>query len=245
MELNQLNNVSFSHTALSSNEQLKSKNVDGVDSISKPLKLDKIDVQGGTKSSFTNSLTSNITQISKSMSVQSTVSKQIDITNEIEKSIQKVMSNPNSEKSLDDIQPKIKSLMDSFNNYSSKLSTSISAISNNSTEEERSRMYFDGILGAKPLSSEEIFAEVNSQRERLQSVHKEANEEVLNNIEKSKEIINNQKRELETQQPEIKQIDFSLESSNFEPKKLQSVEGSVIDTQANAKVEQNIKLLAS
>jgi hypothetical protein len=130
--------------------------------------------------------------------------------------------------------------MDSFNNLSGNISISV-----NSNEEEKSRVYFDGVLGAKPLSSEEILAEVDSQRTRLKNVNKMANEEVLNTIKKSKEMFDTQKQELEVQKPQIKKFDFAIESSNFEPKKLQNIEGSVIDTQANAKMDQNIKLLAS
>ena len=54
-----------------------------------------------------------------------------------------------------------------------------------------------------------------------------------------------EKKTLEMQQPQIKNINFAVESSNFEAKRLQNVQGSVIDTQANASTEQNIKLLAS
>ena len=242
MELNRLRSLDLSDISQSSVEKLKSKVIVGVDSISKPLKVDKIESQSQVQSSFASGLISNVRQISNALNIQSTVSKQLDITNEIKQAINAVTSN--SSKSLDDIQPKIKKLMDDFNNYSSNMSTSIGAMANNSTDEQ-SRIYFDGILGAKPLSSEEIFAEVDSQRQRLQNINKTANEEVINNIEKSKNMFTTEKKTLETQQPQIKSINFAVESSNFEAKKLQNVQGSVVDTQANASTKQNIKLLAS
>lgn len=244
MELNSVNSLGYSSVNQLNINQLKGDAKVELDSVSKPLKVDKIELKNQS-SSFANGLINNVRQISTALSVQSTVTKQLDIVNKIEQSISSVISNPSSGQKLNDIQPQIKSLMDSFNSYSSNISTSIDNISNNSTEEVRSRVYFDGILGAKPLSSEEIFAEVKSQRERLQNVNKVANDEVLNNIQKSKAMFNTQQQELERQQPRMKEFDFAVESSNFEPQVIQKMQGSVVDTQANAQVEQNIKLLAA
>ena len=245
MELNSVNRMSLSNIEQSDVSQLKGMNKVGLDSTSKPLKVDRIELQNQTQSSFATNLMSNVTQISTAMSVQSTVLKQLDIVGEIEQSIGSVVSNPSGGQTLNDIQPKIKSLMDNFNSYSSNISTTIGTISSNSTEESRSRVYFDGILGAKPLSSEEIFAEVQVQRERLQNINKAANDEVINNIQKSKEMFQVQKQEHVFQQPQVKDVDFSLESSKFTAQTLKEFSGSISDTQANAKVDQNIKLLAS
>ncbi len=246
MELNSVNTLGFSNVTQSNLNQAKSVNQVELDSNSKPLKVDRVELQNQSQSSsFANSLINNVKQISSALSIQSTVSKQLDITNEIEQSINLVVSNPSSGQTLNDIQPKIKNLMDSFNTLSSSISTKVNTISSDSNEEEKSRVYFDGILGAKPLSSEEIFAEVTSQRERLQSINKAANEEVLNNVQKSKDLFTNQKQELVTQQPQIKNVDYKVESDNFSSKTLQNVSGDVVDTQANAQVDKNIKLLAS
>ena len=245
MELNSLNSVQFSNISQSDLNQLKSVNESKLDSTSKPSRVDKVELQNQSQSSsFANSLINNVKQISGLLSVTSVVSKQLDITNEIEQSISSVISNSTNQ-TLNDIQPKVKSLMDNFNNLSSSISTLEGVISIDSNKDEESRVYFDGILGAKPLSSEEIFAEVASQRERLQNINKVTNDEVLNNIKQSKKLFITQKQELETQQPKIKEFDFAMESISFEPQVIQKLQGSVVDTQANAKTEQNIKLLVA
>ncbi len=244
MELTQLNSLNFSSVAQSSIEQVQTKKSVEIASDNKPLKVDNpIELSSTAKSSFANNLMNNIKQISTGMNIQSAISKQLEITNKIEQSITSVISN--SKKNLNDIQPEIKNLMDGFNNYSSKISTSISAISGNSTDNEKSRIYFDGILGAKPLSSEEILAEVESQRERLQNINKAANDEVLNNIQKSHNMFSAQKQELIDKEPQVQKFDFNIESNNFDAKTLQNIQGSITDTQANAQVDQSVKLLAS
>ena len=246
MELNSVNTLGFSNVTQSNLNQTESVNQVELDSNSKPLRVDRVELQDQSQSSsFANSLINNVKQISNALSIQSTVSKQLDITNEIEQSINLVVSNPSSGQTLNDIQPKIKNLMDSFNTLSFSISTKVNTISRDSNEEEKSRVYFDGILGAKPLSSEGIFAEVTSQRERLQSINKTANEEVLNNIQKSQDLFTTQKQELVAQQPQIENVDYKIESDNFSSKTLQNISGDVVDTQANAQVDKNIKLLAS
>jgi|GEM_PF-2418536 len=245
MELNSLSSTQFSNVSQSDLNQLKSVNKSELNSTSKPSRVDRVELQNQSQSSsFANSLINNVKQISSLLSVTSVVSKQLDITNKIEQSISSVISSSTNQ-TLNDIQPKVKSLMDNFNNLSSSISTLEGTISIDSNKDEKSRVYFDGILGAKPLSSEEIFAEVASQRERLQNINKVTNDEVLNKIEQSKELFNTQREELETQHPKIKEFDFTMESVSFEPQVIQKLQGSVVDAQANAKTEQNIKLLAA
>ncbi len=243
MELNSLNSLNLSNVAQSDLEQVKDVNKSELDSTSSPSKIDRVELQNQS-SSFANNLINNVKQISNLLNVTSVVSKQLNITDEIEQSISSVTSGSTSQ-TLNDIQPKIKNLMDNFNSLSSSITTLGDSTSIYSNKAEESRVYFDGILGATPLSSEEIFAEVESQRERLKAINEVANGEVLNNIEQSKELFTSQKQELEEQQPEIKKFNFAVESSNFEPQVIQKLQGSVVDTQANAKTEQNIKLLAA
>jgi len=237
MELNSVDRLNLSNFEQSGVHQLKDVGKVELDSKSRSLKEDKVELQNPS-SAFTSSLMNNIKQISTASHIQSTVSKQLELTNEIKKSINLVVSNQNSGQTLNDIQPKIKSLMDNFNTLSSN-------ISNNTNDKPKSRIYFDGILGSKPLSVEEIFKEVKSQEKRLENTNKIANDKIFNNTQKSKKMFDTQKQELIAQQPKIKQFDFSVESSNFKPEVIQKMQGSIIDTQANGKTEQNIKLLAS
>jgi len=244
MELNSVDKLSLSNIDHSSVNQLKHVNKVELNSNNRSLQEDKVEFKKQS-SLFANNLMHNVKKIASVSTVQSVVSKQLDITTEIKQSIHSVIANPSSGQTLSDIQPKIKNLMDNFNHLSSIISNNMDALSSDSNETPKSRIYFDGILGAKPLSSKEIFEEVNSQKERLQKVNEAANDEILNTIQKSKKMFDTQKQELVAQQPQIKKIDFAIESNNFEPQSVQKVKGSVVDTQANAQTEQNIKLLAS
>lgn len=244
MELNSVNRLNVSHFEQSGVHHLKNIDKVQLDSHNRPLKIDRVELQNQS-SPFANNLMNNVKQISTALHIQSTVSKQLNLTTEIKQSINSVISDTNNSQTLNDIQPKIQKLMDKFNTLSNHISNSTSIISTNPNDKPKSRIYFDGILGSKPLSIDEIFKEVKSQEKRLESINKVANDKIFNTTQKSKKMFEAQKQELVAQQPKIKQFDFAVESSNFKPEVIQKMQGSVVDTQANAKTEQNIKLLAS
>jgi len=243
MELNQLNNsyVSSASQSLSNVKNAASVTVDEVTK-NTPLKIDSIEVSSKSQNTFSDNLRNNISKISNMQNLQSTISKQIDIVNEIESSINS-MSNQPSEK-LDTIQPQIKNLMDNFNAYSKNTSASLASVDTTISDDAQSRIYFDGIVGAKPLSNEEIYAAITEQKERLQQSNKVINEQILNTINQSKEMIV-QEQQTTPSVEKTKVFNFESESSNFDAQALKNAKGSMFDVQANAESAQSIKLLAS
>jgi len=243
MELNQVNNSGM--TNLIESQLNKSKQVNSIkDSpINKPLEVDKIETTGKVQSSFSVNIINNISKISHMQSVQPELNNQVQILDKIETLTKEMTTNPPKGKVLDDIQPEIKNLMDNFNTSSKAVVGSLDTISE-LNDEEKSRIYFDGILGAKPLSGKEIYEAITAKREQIAQTSKQIDQEIQYTVKQTQNSIDNEKEVVETK-PAVKNIDFKVESTNFDNQSIKSFKGSVVDTQANAQMEQNIKLLAS
>jgi hypothetical protein len=243
MELTQINNMGVS--GFTDMQIGKPKSVNSVASniINKPLEVDNTELIGKSQSTFGSSLVDNISKISKLQISQPEISKQIDIVNKIETLTQEMTTNPPKGKVLDDIQPEIQSLMNNFNTSSKAIAETLDNVANLNNE-VKSRMYFDGILGSIPLSGKEIFEAVTAQRERLEQNSKDVEDQIKTTMNASKNAISREKEVVETK-PVVKNIDFETESTKFDSQSIKNFEGSVVETQANAQTEQNIKLLAS
>jgi len=240
MELTQINSSTLPNiNDIQSNRSSSINNVQD-SSINKPLEVDKIETNSRTQSSFSVNLVNNISKISELRSSQVEVSNQIQIANKIETLTNDTIK---SGKPLDDIQPQIQSIMQTFNT-SSKNVSDVAAKIDKENEDKKSRMYFDGILGAKPLSGKEILEAANAQKQRLAQFNEKIEQEVINTVNESKQIISNEKN-LNEDKAVFKNIDFETESSEFKAEKVTTQEGSMFSTQANAEPAQNIKLLAS
>lgn len=243
MELNQINNSSMSNLAEPQLNKFKPVNSLENNPINKPLEVDKVETTGKTQSSFSVNIINNISKISQMQSVQPELSKQEDIVNKIETLVNEMTTNPPKGKVLDDIQPEIKNLMDNFNTSSKTIAESLDNISNLDNK-EKSRIYFDGILGSKPLSGEEIYKAITAKKEHIAQISKKIGQEMEHTVEQTQNSIDNEKEVVKTN-PVVKNIDFKVESTNFDNQSIKSFKGSMVDTQANAHTEQNIKLLAS
>lgn len=235
MELSQVNSLNIN--SMSQVNSTQTRNVENIDKSSNNVqqKKDKVELNelnNKTQSSFSSNVISSMNKISHLQQEQSNVNSQMDTLSKITQATVQVIESPKAGQVLDDIQPKIQSLMNDFNSVSSNMKTSQSSTT-------ASRTYFDGIVGAVPLSGEEIYQAVKQQRERLEQVSKKIEAETKNIVSKTKESIHSEKK------PEFKNLDFGRESAQFNSQSLKTIEGPVIPTQANAQTEQNIKLLAS
>ena len=166
------------------------------------------------------------------------VSKQIDTTNEISKLTTQVMKSPKNGQVLDDIQPEIHSLISNFNTTSANMDKSTQQNSS------ASRTYFDGVVGAKPLSGDEIYKAITQQRDRLEQVNKVINQEIDNIVNSTKQSFNVEKELVQQEKPEFK-VDFEKESVKFNAQSIKNLDGSIPYAQANGNTEQNVNLLAS
>jgi len=242
MELSQVNNLNMSN--LNSLNSKSVKSIENVEKVSNDTssKIEKVGTSQKLQSSFVADVSSNIDKISSLQKLKSEVNKQIEIVDKIASSTNKVLTSPKAGQVLDDIQPEIQSLMNKFNTSSKSTLTSVSNVQSSNTVEQ-SRTYFDGVIGAKPLSGEEIYNAVNEQKNRLEQINKVINDEIINTTSKTKELF---KEERTSSQPtKFQNVDFEKESSAFTSQTLKNISGSVVDVQPNAQTEQNIKLLAS
>ena len=235
MELSQIN--SHHINSMSEINSAKTKNVENIDKSSNntQAKIDKIELSESSsraQSSFSSNTISNMNKISDLQQEQLTVTQQVNTLSKITQETTNVIESPKSGQVLDDIQPEIQSLITNFNTVSAEMKSTQSSSS-------ASRTYFDGVVGAVPLSGEEIYQAVKQQQDRLEQVSQKINQEINNVVSNTKKDIDSQRK------PESKDIDFEKESAQFNAQSLKEVKGPVIATQAHAQTEQNIKLLTS
>jgi hypothetical protein len=226
--LNNLNHVSDVKNSFKTNDLHNSKEV-----IEK-YPTDTIDFQReNTSSSFLTNISTNMNKLVDLQKMQSLGSNQLEITSELVK-ITETAQNSRSIQ-LDDKQPEIKNLMDHFNILSKKINT---------TEiSDKAGVYFDGQVGARPLSTNEIHDAVAQQRERLSQFNKKIDSQIESIVSDTKGSIELEKVKVETK-VEFKKVDYAKESALFDSSTLASVQGGVIPSQANGFPLHSEKLLA-
>jgi S-DNA-T family DNA segregation ATPase FtsK/SpoIIIE len=111
-------------------------------------------------------------------------------------------------------------------------------------QNDDSRVYFDGILGSKPLSSEEIYEAITQQKQKLEQFNKQLNSQILETTAQAQQAINVEKDNSVFVKKQNHQINFENESVSFEAKIVQNQSGSMVDTQANATPSVSAALLA-
>jgi len=225
-----VNNVNFLR---SQNLQETSSNTE-----QKAVSLDKVEVQKPTQSGFSLNLTKSIDKIASVQVAQNNVSKSLQIVNDFK---QLIDSNNGS---LDSVQPQIQSFISNFNSSSSNLSENMSKIIEEK-ESEDSRMYFDGILGSKPLSGEEIYEAITQQKQRLEQYNKQLNEQQTQATAQAQQSITTEKAESPFAKQFGKEMNFEIESVEFEAKTVQAQSGSITQTQANAEPSASTELLVA
>lgn len=195
---------------------------------------DKIEIENPQNSkSFLSNISSNLTKVADLQKQQSAISNQLEITTEIVKTTQTAV-NSNSIQ-LDDKQPEIKNLLDSFNK-----------LSQNSTRTEISDepgIYFDGQVGARPLSSKEIHDAIEENKTRLEDVKQTISNEIKDIVSDTKNSLQTERTTLETK-VEFKKVDFEKESSQFNGNSINNFKGEVLPSQANGFPTHSEQLLA-
>ena len=229
-DFSNVNNVSF----------LRSQSIQETDNSteSKTASLDKIELKHSTQSSFSLNLTRSIQKISTIQVAQTNVSQSLQIVNDFENLIK------NNSGSLNSVQPQIQSFISTFNNSSASLSENMSKIIEEKQSED-SRAYFDGILGSKPLSGEEIYQAIQGQKQRLEQYNRQLNAQQNEVAIQAQQSINIEKEESAFSKQFGKEISFEIESVKFEAKAIQSQTGSIVQTQANAEPYATTELVAA
>lgn len=106
---------------------------------------------------------------------------------------------------------------------------------------DKSSMFFDGVLGSIPLSPMEIRKAIEEQKENLESITKSLNNKTAEVTQRFDKTI---EKEKEVSFEMTKQIDFGKESKDFSNNNIQGIASAVISTQPNATLQtHSLKLL--
>jgi len=237
MELTQINNannvdyLNKKEDNLNTQSLISNKKVDNNDSVN--FDTVELTLSKSSDNNFINKISSTLNKVAALQQTQSNISNQLEITSKIVK-ITSSASN-SSTTTLDDQQPEIKNLLDTYNNLSQN---------SNSTEGfDEEGIFFDGILGSKPLSSQQILEAVENQRSKLYTKQESVNSDISALVSDAKQTIETEKIKVETK-IEFKNIDFEKESTQFNSSTLSSIKEGIIPSQANAKTSTSIELLA-
>ena len=240
MELNNINNASLNDVStLTNTMNLNSLNstqkVDG--NITNSFAVDS--QLNLNKSDLSNSLKDFTKQISKSQIDLQAVNEQSNILNNIQELTNKLVSSNNVAQTEIEVQPAIETLMAKYNTSSTNTVATLQEFQ----AATDSSAYFDGKLGARPLSTSEILdavdkqmSLVNQQKEFTSNEIQKAEKRALNTI--GKEI------ELASAKAPFEPIDFGKDIGNFSSANINNVLGSVATSQANAIPSNSPKLLA-
>ncbi len=228
------NNVSYLNYSSRSNVVENDKNIE-----KSSLKSDVIELNSSqNRSNLASNLSANITKLSSVATNKNDVNTQLDIINKIVNTVSEAQLSTNSFESLDRVQPQVQSMMTNYNELSKYMEDT-----QKPGEVPKSRAFFDGVLGSKPLSPAEIFKAVEKQRQmlsdskgNLDSVEKEIFKDSMNIIK--------QERVVSQEKSPFKIADFSSESDNFTSQSVLSVSGSITETQVNVSNDISLKLLS-
>jgi len=233
MELSQLTNNSHASSIVNTANTIKTNDIQSNEEITKKYPEDKIEVNQTAKTSeLAENISSNISKIANLQKAQVTISAQLEITSEIVKTTNS--ANDSSSIQLDDKQPAIKKHMDDFNTLSEgfkkpEISDEIG-------------IYFDGKVGAKPLSSGEILDASAEQQERLTKFSQNIANEIDSILSQTKNTIATEQTEIETK-VEFK-VNYEQASQQFDTSTLSNIQGNFLPSQANAIPFHSEKLLA-
>jgi len=216
-----------------------SKAINSSLSVDKFALRDVVDSQNIYKDkTFVSNTTSNISEISKLSVAKKYLSEQSNILNDMKSTIK----NSSSQEDLDANYNSLLKSSSSYNSISSAIleQDNINEIAN----DERSRIFFDGVPGAKPLSSKEISQAIEQQA----ALNKYINTEVDLKI---KELVSNTIEEIKTQQHEsiknniLKSVDFEYESKNFATQRFLDISSQMVDSQSSLASTINITNIIS
>jgi hypothetical protein len=239
MDVTQLNNIRFSmvqNNAVSINSTALGK-VNNLSS-SSSIKQDRVEMSSHTNSFLTN-ITSKVQHISNLQTLQQETISQLDLVKNFGQLISSVVKG-----SLDSYQGEVQNFIKTFNSQSQSSIQRIERIIEEK-ESEESRTYFDGILGAKPLSREEISQAIEQQQQRLEHINQTLNDEIIKTIDEVQNSFTQEKENNTKTNPLFSTVDFEQESKTFTKESFQSYSNAMIEIQTNVEPIVGEKLLAS
>jgi len=235
MELTQIQNTNSLMTTI---DVKNTSNIDSLQNIqnnTSKYPSDKVVIEknNDSKSFLSSNVSPNLLRIAELQKQQSQVSSQMELTSRIVKVTQNAIQS--DELKIDDQQPKIKNIMDNFNKLSEN--------SKRPEISDKPGIYFDGKVGARPLSTKEIFDDIQVKQDRLSEIQQFISNEITTIAAETKNSFENEKTKIEIK-VEFKKINFENESLQFKSSFTNDFNGSIISSQANALPSNSEKLLA-
>ncbi|HFU76828.1 MAG TPA: hypothetical protein ENK66_11350 [Arcobacter sp.] len=242
MEITEINNSYINNSTdvstLSSSVNLKAlENAKSVQLDSSSFTLD-IDTSF-RRSDFATTLKESLNQLAVNQSNIQQVNQQREILSSIHNAAQSLLSSENFEITQNEVQPQIESSIQTYNSISANLSKNFAEYQEDTT----SRGYFDGILGAKPLSPGDIIKAIEEQQKFLDMSSNKAQENVQEITTRAKQTIGAEIEKAAARAP-YEPVDFGKNTSDFTSTNINSIVGSVISAQANAIPAHSQKLLS-
>lgn len=236
---NYLNNnvISDSVSTLSSSinlQALQDVSKEQLSSNSFSLEIDNIT----KRSNFSNTLQDTFAQLIQNQNLTKQINQQQNILDSIQNVTTQLQMSENFEAAQTTLQPQIQSSIEKYNSISANLQKDFEKYQQNT----QSRNYFDGILGAKPLSPADILKAVEDQQRLLDSMQQNNTQATEQVVTRAKETIGEEVSKAVANAP-FKQIDFGKNMTDFSSKTINNVVGSVVSAQANAIPAHSPKLL--
>lgn len=241
MEVNNayLNNVNTDVSTLSSSVNLKA-----LENAVKPNELDSssftLDIDTSLRrSDFSVQLKESLNDLAINQKNIQNVNKQEAILSSIQNAATTLQNSQNFEQDQEVIQPQIENSINEYNSISSNLVKDFAKYQ----QDTDSKGYFDGILGAKPLSPSDIIKAVEDQRAYLDQISTSANKEIEQIETRAQKTIGAEIEKAAARAP-YEPVDFGKNTTDFTSTNINSIVGSVISAQANAIPAHSQKLLS-
>jgi len=191
------------------------------------------------RSNLTDTLKEFMDKLTTNQTTQSMLNQQSTILNDLKSMMQTIKEAEVPDDVANEIQPTVQEHLSQYNTLSSDISKNIDKFQ----EDTDSTAYFDGILGAKPLSPSEILDQVEKQMELVKIKQDHTSNELQKVEHKALDTIGKEITKSKEEAP-FKPIDFGNHTSNFTSANINNVIGSVVTSQANAIPANSPKLLA-
>jgi hypothetical protein len=242
MEITEINNSYINNNAdistLSSSINLKAlENAKSVQLDSSSFTLD-IDTSF-RRSDFATTLKDSLNQLAVNQNNIQQLNEQREILSSIQNAAQNLQSSENFEITQNELQPQIENSIQTYNSISANLLKDFDKYQ----QDTESRAYFDGILGAKPLSPGDIIRAVEEQQRILDTNSNKAQENVQEIKTRAEQTIGAEIEKAAARAP-YEPVDFGKNTSDFTSTNINSIVGSVVSAQANAIPAHSQKLLS-
>ena len=180
-----------------------------------------------------------ILNISKNQQALNNLSEQSNVLNKLQEVASTLIKSETPKIITSEAQLTMEEFINKFNNLTQDFNKRFAE----SQDDTTSRTYFDGLIGAKPLSPSEIIDAVEQQMRTIRENSEVVIKEIQQFRSKAMETIEKEIAKNNAKAP-FEPIDFGKNIGNFTSANINSVVGSVATVQANAIPAHSPKLLS-